>query len=105
MRPRGLVIAIDGPSGAGKSTAGRELARRLGYTFIDTGAMYRALALKAVREGISLDSEVALARLAKSTEIELWRSYSPGWTAKVSRCARGQPGLWASSAANEHWPP
>ena len=71
MRPRGLVIAIDGPSGAGKSTAGRELAGRLGYTFIDTGAMYRALALKAIREGIPLDSERALQKLAASTEIEL----------------------------------
>ena len=50
MKP--LVIAIDGPSGAGKSTAGRALAARLGYIFIDTGAMYRALALKAMRAGV-----------------------------------------------------
>ena len=47
MRSQGPVVAIDGPSGAGKSTAGRALAERLGYTYIDTGAMYRALALKA----------------------------------------------------------
>jgi cytidylate kinase len=66
-----LVIAIDGPSGAGKSTAGRALARKLGYVFLDTGAMYRALALKAVREGVPLDAESALADLARRTRIEL----------------------------------
>jgi cytidylate kinase len=68
---RGLVIAIDGPSGAGKSTAGRALARRLGYTFVDTGAMYRALALKALQAGVALDSAEALAEVAASTHIEL----------------------------------
>ena len=57
MRTNGLVVAIDGPSGAGKSTAGRAVAAQLGYTYIDTGAMYRALALKASRVGVSLDSE------------------------------------------------
>jgi cytidylate kinase len=71
LRPRGLVIAIDGPSGAGKSTAGRAVAARLGYTFVDTGAMYRALALKALRTGVSLDSAEALAELAGQTRIEL----------------------------------
>lgn len=59
------------PSGAGKSTAGKALARRLGYVFIDTGAMYRALALKALREGVSLDSEADLASLAARTKIAL----------------------------------
>jgi cytidylate kinase len=68
---RRLVIAIDGPSGAGKSTAGRALARRLGYVFLDTGAMYRALALKALRDGVPLDSEAELARLARDARIEL----------------------------------
>ena len=63
MRTNGLVVAIDGPSGAGKSTAGRALAAQLGYTYIDTGAMYRALALKASRDGVSLDAEEALASL------------------------------------------
>jgi cytidylate kinase len=70
-RRRGLVIAIDGPSGAGKSTAGRALADRLGYTFIDTGAMYRALALKALRAGLPLDREQPLAQLAHDARIEL----------------------------------
>ncbi len=71
MTRRGLVIAIDGPSGAGKSTAGRILAARLGLTFIDTGAMYRALGLKALRNGTSVDDESALAALARTTGIEL----------------------------------
>jgi cytidylate kinase len=71
MRSKGLVVAIDGPSGAGKSTAGRALAVRLGYTYIDTGAMYRALAVKAMRAGISLDAEEALATLCRASRIEL----------------------------------
>ncbi len=71
MRPRGLVVAIDGPSGAGKSTAGRALAERLGYTYIDTGAMYRALALKALRTGTSLDSDPELSALSRASRIEL----------------------------------
>jgi len=71
LRPRGLVIAIDGPSGAGKSTAGKALAARLGYVFIDTGAMYRALALKALARGVSLDDGEALASLLRETRIDL----------------------------------
>jgi len=70
-RARGLVVAIDGPSGAGKSTAGRTLAARLGYTYVDTGAMYRALTLKALRAGVSPEAEVALVALARETSIEL----------------------------------
>jgi len=65
------VIAIDGPSGAGKSSAGRVLAERLGYVFIDTGAMYRALALKALRASLPLDSAPELAAMARDTRIEL----------------------------------
>jgi CMP/dCMP kinase len=72
-RRRALIIAIDGPSGAGKSTAGRLLAERLGYVFLDTGAMYRALALKALRAGVPLDAEARLAALARETRIELGR--------------------------------
>lgn len=71
MTSRRIVVAIDGPSGAGKSTAGRALARRLGYTFIDTGAMYRALALKAARAGIDPGDAAALAALAQGARIEL----------------------------------
>ena len=71
MRPRGLVVAIDGPSGAGKSTAGRAVAERLGYVFLDTGAMYRALALAALREGIPLDDAAAVAALAARLTLDL----------------------------------
>jgi cytidylate kinase len=58
----GLIIAIDGPAGAGKSTVARELARKLGYLYIDTGAMYRTLALVALRSGIA-HSEAAVVEL------------------------------------------
>ena len=71
MRPRGLVVAIDGPSGAGKSTAGRAVAERLGYVFLDTGAMYRALALAALRAGVALDDAAEVARLATGLRLDL----------------------------------
>ena len=61
-----LIIAIDGPSGAGKSTVAKALARRLGYTYIDTGAMYRAVALKASRGGAPFADEEGLYRWASS---------------------------------------
>jgi CMP/dCMP kinase len=64
-----LTIAIDGPSGAGKSTVARSLARRLDYVYIDTGAMYRSLALRVQERGISPESERALQRLALSLRI------------------------------------
>jgi CMP/dCMP kinase len=64
------VIAIDGPAGAGKSTIARSLAGRLGFTYIDTGAMYRAVALWALRAGIDLDDMHRLEQLAKAADIE-----------------------------------
>lgn len=59
-----LVIAIDGPSGAGKGTLARTVAERLGYRHIDTGAMYRAVAWKALEEGVPLDHDLLVAKLA-----------------------------------------
>jgi CMP/dCMP kinase len=71
MAERELIIAIDGPAGAGKSTVARAVARRLGYLFINTGAMYRAVAWKALREGVPLDDANAVGRLASESLIEL----------------------------------
>jgi cytidylate kinase len=66
-----LIIAIDGPSPAGKSTIARAVARRMGFTYIDTGAMYRAVALWALRAEIDLDDPFRVERLAKEARIEL----------------------------------
>ncbi|MGH7797773.1 MAG: (d)CMP kinase [Candidatus Binatia bacterium] len=67
-----MIIAIDGPSGAGKSTLAKRLAKELNFVYLDTGAMYRALALKVLREGIDLADDAArLAELVRVTEIGL----------------------------------
>jgi cytidylate kinase len=66
---RRLIIAIDGPSGAGKGTIAREVARRLGYRHIDTGAMYRAVAWSALREGLDLADEDSTAALARRAQV------------------------------------
>jgi CMP/dCMP kinase len=68
---RKLIIAIDGPAGAGKSTIARMLARRLGYLFINTGAMYRAIAWQALQRGIAFDDAERIGRLAMESVIEL----------------------------------
>jgi len=68
-RSKRLVIAIDGPSGAGKSTIGRALAEALSYTYLDTGAMYRAVAVRALEQNTPLDDPDALARTARSAVI------------------------------------
>lgn len=67
-----LIIAIDGPVGSGKSTLARRVAQMLGYVYVDTGAMYRALALKALRRGLAFDgNDESLVLLARETRIDL----------------------------------
>jgi len=66
-----MVIAIDGPAGAGKSTVARALAARLGFTYLDSGAMYRCVALVALRRGVDVDDASAMAELAGSIAISL----------------------------------
>lgn len=66
----GIVIAIDGPGGAGKSTVSRALAARLGFAYVDTGAMYRVIGVLAAERGVGVDDEATLARLCDATRIE-----------------------------------
>ena len=64
-------MAIDGPAGAGKSTVAKAVAKRLGYRYMDTGAMYRALAWKVMRQGVDPGDESALEKILESTEVDL----------------------------------
>ncbi len=73
-RSHGFVLAIDGPAGSGKSTTARGCARRLGFHYLDTGAMYRAITLKVIDSGIEPENKRLLARILRTTEIGLdWR--------------------------------
>jgi cytidylate kinase len=66
-----MIITIDGPAGAGKSSAAKELARRLGFEFLDTGAMYRAVTLAALRAGVSLSDQAALEKVMTDFRLEM----------------------------------
>src|SRR5438105_2830491 len=66
-----MIIAIDGPSGSGKSTLGRMLARKLGLLYVDTGSMYRAVALAVLESSISATDDVAVGSLARRVDIDL----------------------------------
>ena len=76
-----MVITIDGPAGAGKSTVAKLLAKKLGFAFMDTGAMYRALTVKALRHQVKLEDPEALVALAYKTHIDLLNE--PGQPLKV----------------------
>ncbi len=73
-----MIIAIDGPAGAGKSTAAKILAQRLGFLYIDTGAMYRALTLKAIEKGIDIKNQRLMIELAQDSNIDLLNDKSTG---------------------------
>jgi cytidylate kinase len=70
---KNFVIAIDGPAGAGKSTVAKIIANKLNFLYVDTGAMYRVLTLKAMKEKIPWDNKEKLIEMAKNTEIELYQ--------------------------------
>ncbi|MGE0607322.1 MAG: (d)CMP kinase [Pirellulales bacterium] len=103
-----MIVTIDGPAGAGKSSTARELARRLGFRFLDTGAMYRAVALAAVRRGLPWDQPQALAELADGLEIsvtetavlldgeDVTREIRTGAITKVTRFAASNSGVRAT---------
>lgn len=71
MTDREMIVTIDGPAGAGKSTAARAVAQKLGWAYLDTGAMYRAVALAAHEQGISADDETGLKNLLAEIELEV----------------------------------
>ena len=83
MSRRPFIVAIDGPAGAGKSSASRLLAARLGFTLVDTGAIYRTVALAASREGIGFDDDARLGRLLPALQIRFAPPASPGGAQQV----------------------
>jgi cytidylate kinase len=82
LEPR-LTIAIDGPAGAGKSTVARRLAEALGYVYVDSGAMYRAITLLALQQGLALTDVEALTRLTDETRLTLKPSGDSGVPVRV----------------------
>jgi cytidylate kinase len=107
MRPKGLIIAIDGPAGAGKSTVARELSRRLGYVYVDTGAMYRVVGLLAREQGIGPDEGARLGELAGRLDIRFEARPEANQAVFVdgrdaTAAIREQPvGEWASKVSTQ----
>ncbi|HEX9053229.1 MAG TPA: (d)CMP kinase [Anaeromyxobacter sp.] len=83
MSPRPFIVAIDGPAGAGKSTASRLVAARLGFAMVDTGAIYRTVALAATRRGVALDDDRGLAGVLPGVEIRFAPPPSAGLGQRV----------------------
>ncbi len=83
MSPRPFIVAIDGPAGAGKSSASRLLAARLGFTLVDTGAIYRTVALAASRQGIAFDDDARLEALLPALQIRFAPPATPGGPQQV----------------------
>jgi cytidylate kinase len=92
-----MVIAIDGPAGAGKSTVARAVAEELGFTYLDSGAMYRCLALAALEAGLDLDDGEALGALARRLEIGLDGGRALLGQREVSAAIR-EPGVTAAAS-------
>jgi cytidylate kinase len=83
VRDRPFIVAIDGPAGAGKSSASRLLAARLGFALVDTGAIYRTVALAASRRGIAFDDDAGLGRLLPALQIRFAPPAAPGGGQRV----------------------
>ena len=97
-----MIITIDGPAGAGKSTVAKALARRLGFRFLDTGAMYRAVALAAMRRGLDWDRPENLVALARQLRIELIEDRVLLDGEDVSEAIRAQEGTAVSRHAADN---
>lgn len=82
-----MIIAIDGPAGSGKSTVAKRVAERLNFHYLDTGAMYRAVAFRALASGVSVGNENAVARIAIRDEVEF--AHKPGESLPSSVCIAG----------------
>ncbi len=78
MRKKNIIITIDGPAGAGKTTVAKEVAKRLGFLYLDTGAMYRAMTLKALKERITVEEEEKLVEMVKETILTVKKDEKKG---------------------------
>jgi cytidylate kinase len=100
---KSLIIAIDGPSGAGKGTVARAIASQLGYRHVDSGAMYRAVGWQALRNGVPLEDEGAVARMATGLRIEVSANAVSIDGVDVTREIR-TPAIDRAAATVARWP-